>query len=148
MTNSPRQGSNTAKNSINSGKTIILLNPMKTSICMLMTACILCACEQHTNPLLTSSELPYGAPPFSQIKSSDYLPAFEEGFKQHKKEIDAIASNPEEPNFANTIDALEKSGQLLARVEGIFYNINETDADNVMKETEKKITPIATDHSA
>ena len=115
---------------------------------MLMTACILCACEQHTNPLLTSSELPYGAPPFSQIKSSDYLPAFEEGFKQHKKEIDAIASNPEEPTFANTIDALEKSGQLLARVEGIFYNINETDADDVMKETEKKITPIATDHSA
>ena len=113
-----------------------------------MTACILCACEQHTNPLLTSSELPYGAPPFSQIKSSDYLPAFEEGFKQHKKEIDAIASNPEEPTFANTIDALEKSGQLLARVEGIFYNINETDADDVMKETEKKITPIATDHSA
>ena len=121
---------------------------MRKSVLLLMTTLMFAACSQRENPLLVESDAPFGAPEFSKIKSSDYLPAFEEGFKQQKAEFDAIANNSEAPSFANTIDALESSGKLLDRVSGIFYNLNETDADEVMKETEKKITPMATEHSA
>ena len=64
------------------------------------------ACSQRENPLLTESTAPFGAPEFSQIKSTDYLPAFEEAFKQQKAEFDEIANNTEEPTYANVIDAL------------------------------------------
>ena len=121
---------------------------MNKIIVLLMMACVFSACSQRENPLLAESSAPFGAPEFSQIKSSDYLPAFEEGFKQQKAEFDAIADNTEEPTFANTIDALEASGKLLKKVAGIFYNVNETDADEIMKETEKKVSPMETEHSA
>lgn len=121
---------------------------MRKSFFVLMTALLFAACNQRENPLLVDSDAPFGSPEFSKIKSTDYLPAFEEGFKQQKAEFDEIANNTEKPTFANTIDALETSGKLLNKVSGIFYNLNETDADEVMKETERKITPMATEHNA
>ncbi len=122
---------------------------MMNKLCFtLMTALTLMSCNQRENPLLTESTAPFGAPEFSQIKSTDYLPAFEEGFKQQKAEFDNIADNTEKPTFANTIDALEASGKLLNKVSGIFYNVNETDADEIMKETEKKVSTMATEHNA
>ena len=73
------------------------------------------ACEQtqRENPLLAESELPFGAPDFSKIQVSDYLPAFEVGIRQNREEIAAIVANPEPPTFKNTILALEESGKLL-----------------------------------
>lgn len=111
-------------------------------------AVALSSCHQVTNPLLVDSTAPFGAPEFSKIKSTDYMPAFKEAFKQHKSEIDAIASNSEAPTFANTIDALEASGRLLGKVSGIFYNINETDADDTMRQVEEALAPLETEHSA
>ena len=114
-----------------------------------MAIVALAACtKQQENPLLADSALPYGAPEFSKYQSAYYEEAFNEGFKQQRAQIDAIAACTEEPTFDNTIGALERSGRLLSKVAGIFFNLNETDADSVMKEAEKKIMPLMTEHSA
>ena len=121
---------------------------MKKTFAVMMTALAMTACTQRENPLLMEWEGPMGAPDFSKIQSTDYLPAFEEGIKQYRDDIDAIADNKEKPTFENTIDALEKSGRLLTKVEGIFFNLKETDVDDVMKETEEKIMPMLSEQSA
>lgn len=119
----------------------------KTFIGMAIVALTACNVQQE-NPLLKESALPYEAPEFSKYQSIHYEEAFMEGFKQQRAEIDAIVANTEAPTFENTIDALEQSGSLLNKVIGIFFNLNETDADEVMKETEKKIMPLMTEHNA
>lgn len=114
--------------------------------------CILCAtlltaCNMHQNPLLTESPLPYGAPQFDKIKTSDYMPAFEEAFRQGKQEIDAIVANPDAPTFQNTIEALEYSGSLVNKVGSIFYNLLEADATDELQEIAEKVSPMSTDYS-
>ena len=68
---------------------------------------------KNENPFFNTYETPHEVPPFHLIKNQHYLPAYEEGMKQHQAEIDAIINNPEAPTFKNTIDALETSGELL-----------------------------------
>lgn len=120
----------------------------KLVIIMATVIFALSSCNKRQNPLMQPSGDAFGAPEFDKIESTDYLPAFKEAFKLQKAEIDAIAKNSEAPTYENTIDALEKSGQLLSHVSGIFMNVNETDADDTMKETEKIITPMLTEQSA
>lgn len=120
----------------------------KLVIIMATVIFALSSCNKRQNPLMQPSGDAFGAPEFDKIESTDYLPAFKEAFRQQKAEIDAIAKNSEAPTYENTIDALEKSGQLLSHVSGIFMNVNETDADDTMKETEKIITPMLTEQSA
>ncbi len=93
------------------------------------------------NPLLTPSTLPFQAPPFDKIKDSDYLPAFEEGMKQHLAEIRKIADNTEAPTFANTFEAMERSGQTLTRVSRIFFGLVQADTNPEREKTQKEITP-------
>jgi peptidyl-dipeptidase Dcp len=76
------------------------------------------------NPFAKPSTLPYQVPAFDKIKDEHFRPAFEAGMAEHKKEIRAIAGNPEPPTFENTIVALEKSGQLLDRVSTVFFNLD------------------------
>ncbi len=114
---------------------------------MAIAAFAACTPKQE-NPLMTDSALPHGAPEFSKYESTHYEAAFLEAFKQQRAEIDAIVANTEAPTFDNTIGALERSGRLLSKVVGVFFNLNETDADATMKETEKNITPLMTEHSA
>ena len=114
---------------------------------MAMLAMVACTGQQG-NPLLKESALPHGAPEFSKYESTHYEEAFLEAFKQQRAEIDAIVACTEAPTFDNTIGALERSGRLLSRVVGVFFNLNETDADSVMKETEMKIMPLMTEHNA
>ena len=73
------------------------------------------------NPFFSVSLLPYQAPPFDLIQDCHYRPAFDEGIRQQRAEIRAIIDNPEPANFANTLEALEQSGQLLARVTRVFF---------------------------
>ena len=115
---------------------------------MIAAVATLAGCSSRENPLLTDASDPYGAPAFSKIESTDYLPAFKVAIKEYYKEVDAVAACPEQPTFANTIDALETCGTRFSRIYGIFANVNETDADDVMKETEKEIVPLMTDMSA
>ena len=101
----------------------------------------------HQNPLLTESPLPYGAPQFDKIKTSDYMPAFEEAFRQGKQEIDAIVANPDAPTFQNTIEALEYSGSMVNKVGAIFYNLLEADATDELQEIAEKVSPMSTEYS-
>ncbi|TKU71263.1 peptidyl-dipeptidase Dcp [Citrobacter sp. wls710] len=74
-----------------------------------------------TNPFLHHSTLPYQAPQFDQIDVQHYRPAFDEGVRQKRAEIEAIVHNPQDPDFANTLLALEQSGALLTRVTSVFF---------------------------
>ena len=99
------------------------------------------------NPLLTESKLPYGAPQFDKIRNEHYLPAFEQGIKEAKEEIDAIVNNPEEPTFENTVEAMEYAGGTLERVSGIFFNLMEADTNDEMQEIAEKVSPMLTEYS-
>lgn len=118
----------------------------KTIFTIAAAAVIFMSCsENRNNPFFEESKLPYGAVEFDKIQSSDYLPAFEEGFRQFKADIDAVAACPDTPTFENTIEALESSGRLLNKVSAVFFNLMETDADDLMKETEEKVIPMQTE---
>ena len=91
----------------------------------------LLACNQ-TNPLLEQPNTPFGVPAFDKVKIEHYLPAFEEAIRQNKAEIDAIVNNEDAPTFENTIVALDRSGLLLDRVTGVFFNVLEADGNDEM----------------
>ena len=107
----------------------------------------LTACQetQRENPLLQESTLPFGAPDFSKIKPSDYLPAFEVAIQQTKDEIAQITENKDSATFENTILAYEESGKTLDRVTRTFFALVEADKTPEIGETEKKVTPMLTD---
>jgi peptidyl-dipeptidase Dcp len=75
-----------------------------------------------TNPFLSPSPQPYALPPFADIRDTHYLPAFERGLAEHLAEVEAIATDPSPPTFANTLEALERSGDLLERVRAVYSN--------------------------
>ena len=106
-----------------------------------------CACQeaQRENPLLVESQLPFGAPDFSKIDSTDYMPAFETAIQQTRDEIQQIAGNPDSATFENTILAYEESGKLLDRVSRVFFALVEADKTPALADIEKKVQPMLTD---
>ena len=97
--------------------------------------------DASTNPLLSASTLPFQAPPFDRIKDSDYLPAFNEGMKQHLAEVRKIADNPEPATFDNTIEALERSGETLTRVSRIFFGLVQADTNDARQKIQEEVAP-------
>ena len=93
------------------------------------------------NPLLVASTLPFGAPMFDKIKDADYLPAFEEGMKQHLAEMRKIADNPEPATFENTIEAQERTGETLNRVARIFFSLVQADTNPARQKIQEEIAP-------
>ena len=89
------------------------------------------------NPFYAPSSLPLQAPPWDKIKDSDYQPAFEAGMKQQLAEVDQIANNPAAPTFDNTIVAMEKSGQLLARVGLAFNTVTGANTDDALQKVQE-----------
>ncbi len=100
-----------------------------------------------TNPLLSASPLPFGAPVFDQIRKEDYLPAFQEAISRAQSDIQAIKDNPEDPSFANTIEALEHAGEDLDRISGIFFNLTEACTDDEMDRIAEEVSPLLTQHN-
>ena len=100
-----------------------------------------------SNPFAGKSPLLYQAPPFDRIQESDYLPAFEEGMRQQRAEIDAIARNPEPPTFENTIVAMERSGGLLTRVSKVFFNMDQSDTNPAIQKIKAEVAPKLAAHS-
>ena len=107
---------------------------------MTMLAC-------NKNPLLEQPNTPYGVPAFDQIKLEHYLPAFEKAIEEQKAEVDAIANNEAEPTFENTIVALDRTGLLLDRVVGVFFNVLEADGNDEMNEIAEKVSPMLSELS-
>ncbi len=101
------------------------------------------------NPLARESSLPLGYPRFDQIKDHHFAPAYAAGMAEQIRQVDAIANNPEPPSFANTIIALERTGQLLERVDDIFSNLTATVTNDNLRALEKEIRPkLAAHHDA
>jgi peptidyl-dipeptidase Dcp len=98
------------------------------------------------NPLFTRSTLPYQYPPFDKIRNEHYMPAFEKGMAEQLAEIDAIAKNPEAPTFDNTIVALERTGQTLARVNIVFGALASAHTNDDMKKIDVEISPKLSAH--
>ncbi|WP_169947543.1 M3 family metallopeptidase [Microbispora sp. H11081] len=99
------------------------------------------------NPFLSPSTLPYGLPPFQEIREEHYAPAFEQGMAEHLAEVEAIAANPDAPTFENTIEALETSGALLDRVSTVFFNQASSDTTPGVQEIQKDVTPRLAKHA-
>jgi peptidyl-dipeptidase Dcp len=95
-----------------------------------------------SNPFATPSVLPFQSPDFSKIKSSDYLPALLAGIAEQKAEIARIANNPAPPNFANTVIAMERSGQLFERVNLAFQAVKGANSDPVLEDADTKASPL------
>ena len=100
--------------------------------------------SMYSNPLMQKSALPFGAPDFSKIKDTDYLPAIKAGIEEQRAEIKAIVNNKEKPTFKNTILAYEKSGLLLDRVKNIFFCVTEANKTPEIEAAEKEVTPLLT----
>ena len=111
---------------------------------MLLTACS-GSSSNSDNPLLKESTLPFGAPDFSKIKASDYLPAFEAAISEKRDEIKKIAESTDSATFQNTIVAYDESGRTLDRVSRIFFALVEADKTPEIGAVEKKVMPMLTD---
>ena len=110
-----------------------------------MTQLTACNNAQRDNPLLQESTLPFGAPDFSKIQTSDYLPAFETAIQQKRDEIAKIVENKDSATFENTILAFEESGKTLDRVSRIFFALVEADKTPELGDIEKKVQPKLTE---
>ena len=108
------------------------------------------AASAATNPFLDYKNwnTPHGTYPFNQIHAEHYMPAFEEAFKQGLQEIDAIVNNPAPPTFANTIEAYEKSGELLGVVAGCFYNLTNAETNDTLQQIEMELSPKMSEYAS
>ena len=95
------------------------------------------------NPFYT----PYEYTPFDTIKETDYEPAILKGIEEEDKEIDQIVNQPEAPTFENTIEALDRTGELLGKVTSVFYNQLSAETSDYLDELSQRMSPILTEHS-
>ena len=98
------------------------------------------------NPFFSTWGTPYEIPDFQRIKTEHYMPAFKEGMRQQKAEIDSIVNNPEAPTFENTVLAFEYSGQMLQEVSSVFFNLNSCENSPEMDAIADEVTPLLSAH--
>ncbi len=129
-------------------------NVKKTFLYVLVAGIGLTACnsnksEQKTeNPFFADYNTPHQTAPFDLIKFEHFEPAFMEGMKQGRAEIDAIANNTEAPTFENTIEAMDKAGQLLTKVSNVFFNLSGSDTNDSIQALSKRLAPELTKYGA
>ena len=115
------------------------------------SALVLSACQpglDKTNPFFAQKyPTPFEVPPFGEIKTQHFMPAFVEGMKQEQEGIDLIVNNPSEPTFTNTIFAFDRPGELLNRVATVFYCLRGTDDSDSLRAIAKEVTPLMSRHS-
>lgn len=99
------------------------------------------------NPFFENIHTPHGTVPFDHIAVEHYAPAIRRGIECQNEEIDTIVNNLESANFHNTILALEKSGQLLHRVEVVFDNLLSAETNDAMQELAKELMPLLSEHA-
>jgi peptidyl-dipeptidase Dcp len=101
----------------------------------------------NENPLYTKSTLPFEAPDFDVIENRHFIPAFERGMEEQLTEIDSIATQEPEPTFENTIVAMEMSGDLLTRVQRVFYNLTSAHTNDEIQKIQSELAPKLAAHS-
>ncbi|WP_416394946.1 MULTISPECIES: M3 family metallopeptidase [unclassified Curtobacterium] len=92
------------------------------------------------------STLPYSLPPFREVRLEHHRPAFDAGMAEQRTEVEAIASSPDEPTFENTLVALERTGQLLARVSHVFFTLSSADSTPELHDLEAEVSPLLAAH--
>lgn len=110
---------------------------------------VISACNQEPksdNPFFNKYDTPFEVPPFEQIKSAHYMPAFLKGFEEQKKEIRDIITNPEEPTFENTVKPLLYSGELLQKVSSVFGALNSANTNDTLQSLSRELSPIQSKH--
>ena len=120
---------------------------MKKIVFLSIALVLLMACNKNENPLLVEQDTPFGVPAFDKVKIEHYMPAFKAAIAANEAEIDAIVNNPEAPTFANTIEALDRSGELLDKVVGVFFNVLEADGNDEMNKIAEEVTPLLSELS-
>ncbi|MCC8152904.1 MAG: M3 family metallopeptidase [Tannerellaceae bacterium] len=98
------------------------------------------------NPFLSEYKTPFGVPPFERIQLEHYMPAFQQGMQEEAKEIETIVNNPAEPDFQNTIVALDQSGALLRKVSIVFYGQNSANTGDEMQAISRELSPLLSKH--
>ncbi len=99
------------------------------------------------NPLLAEWIGAFGLPPFEAIRPKHFRPAFDRALAAHRTEIDGIAANPAAPSFANTIEALERSGRDLDRVSNVFFVLAGADTGEAIEAIEREVSPLLARHN-
>lgn len=102
---------------------------------------------QTENPFYSEWNTPYEVPPFDQIKNKHFMSAFEDGIKQQIKEVEALSNNENEPTFENTIEAFEKSGELLNKVSNVFFNLTSAHTNDSIQKIAREISPKLSAHN-
>jgi peptidyl-dipeptidase Dcp len=123
---------------------------MRTNVLVLLalSAAVVLADQQplppaaDANPLLKPWTTPFGVPPFAEIKPTHFVPAINEGIAQQRREVEAIAANPQAPTFANTIEALEYTGELLNKVNPVFSNLQSSNTTAELQAINREIAPL------
>ena len=106
-------------------------------------------CKKETksdNPFLNEWKTPFEVPPFEEIKTGHYMPAYLKAFEEQKNEIKVIITNPEEPTFDNTIKALEYSGELLTKVSRVFGGLNSAHTNDSLQAISREVAPLMSKH--
>ena len=102
--------------------------------------------EATANPFFEDYGTPFNVPPFEKIKEEHYMPAFKEGMKKQKEEIQAIIDNSEEATFENTIVALDNTGIMLEEVASVFFNLTSSHTNEKMQEINREVSPLLSAH--
>ena len=121
---------------------------MKKLLIVMGAAVMMTACNNNSNNVfLQEWDTPYGTAPFSQITLDQYMPAFKAGIAEEKANIEAIIKNPDAPTFENTVLAMENASPILDKVQGVFFNLAESDSTPEMQAIEEEVTPMLTEAS-
>ncbi|MCX6570816.1 MAG: M3 family metallopeptidase [Candidatus Aminicenantes bacterium] len=120
-------------------------------VCISILVCAACGKKAGEttvmdNPFFSEFATPFGVPPFDLIKPEHYMPAFERGMAEQKKDVEAITSNAAPPTFANTVEALERSGALLNKVAGVFNNMTSSNTNEELQKIDKELAPKLAQH--
>lgn len=99
-----------------------------------------------TNPLLAPWAGPFGLPPFEVITPEHYRPAFDTALAEQQAEIKRVAESPEPPTFANTLEAMERSGDSLKRVGSVFFNLAGSHTNEAIQAVEREMAPVLAKH--
>ena len=113
---------------------------------MLVLGCTKTNKNKNSNSFMADFSTPFQVPAFDQIDTTDYMPAFVEGIKQHDAEIAAITDNAAAPTFENTILPFDKSGKMLKRVSKVFFNLTEANTNDQLQNIANKVSPMLSKH--
>lgn len=120
---------------------------LKTIAFFALAAALFAGCKQKpavdsSNPFFTEWTTPFGVPPFEKIMARHYVPAFEQGMKEGRADIQKLLKNKEKPTFENTIVAFDRAGELLSKVSAVFFAQSSANTSDSLQKIEMDMSPV------